>query len=894
MTTAERPRRRGTWIVLALVAVLATLVTIASTLVRPRVEQAASAALGTPVKIGRITVGDVTRGEVVVRRVAIGDDDELTIARIAVDPDVQALLDGRIVLERIEIDGLDGTVEQDAEGRPMLRGLPFPQASDESGPAVTVHDVVLRDARIAAIPPRDLRRTPVEAVVDELLLRQVPTADVGPAWEGELRAVVDGVPLDARARAERVAAGTRILADAELRDAQVSSERAVLPPGFESLRARASGRVAYELDPEKKRDRLTVDVEVTDLSLDGAADTSLSARAVDVRGLVVDLGAGTTDLGRISITAPRISAELTDDGLFYPGLVPGLVGSGLAPPADDEPVPGKPTAGDRGRGAWRITGGRIDAKDGAIAVRRDEHRTSFTLPSFSWRDIRSGHEGELQLSLRADAGGTIDVSGRLGIDPPELDATIDVVSLALPGLAALAKPPLGLGRGVASATVQLTGDPASPRVVATLDVEDLHTTPPSSATPDRVLAVARLETRLSIAPGESRDVAIDWLRLSYPYAMIERDATGVFPLSVFATPTHDTTETSPASSSDVAESSPAPRRVSADDHRPQRTIRITSLSAEGGRVDFVDRTTAPPYWTGLAQIEASARGVRLAPPALDDLTLSGRQDEMHPVRATVRRVGDERWQGEAVVDGMSLATLNPYLSPVLGYEAQSGTLSLTLGGTLDGARLVATSELTLDDVAMRQTGLDVIQRETGVPLTVALGLLKDVSGEIELAVPVEVDTQTGRYALGSFVTQAIGRAVLGALSSPLRWLGMLFGTDGPPHALAIDPIPFAAGSAALDAAGTTRLTQVARILASHADLDVILKAQIAPADRDAVGEAGLTDLARRRVEAVRDAFASARYGAAILPSRLLIAPWTPPANGELDPAPGVYVELQGR
>ena len=84
--------------------------------------------------------------------------------------------------------------------------------------------------------------------------------------------------------------------------------------------------------------------------------------------------------------------------------------------------------------------------------------------------------------------------------------------------------------------------------------------------------------------------------------------------------------------------------------------------------------------------------------------------------------------------------------------------------------------------------------------------------------------------------------MLGALSSPLRWLGMLFGTDGPPHALAIDPVPFAPGSATLDAPGIARVGQIARILQSHAELDVILKAMVAEADRAAGRVVYVSDL----------------------------------------------------
>jgi len=858
---------------LVLLGGLALLVGFLPQLLQSRIERAASAALGTPVAIGWVSIAGALGGVVGVEQVAVGDDGALTVARLAVRVDRAALLDRRIVLEQLEVDGLRATLEQDAQGRPALRGLPFPSPSDEpadGAPSVTVQQVVVRDAAIEAIPPAGLRRHPVAIRLDELVLRQVPTADAGPAWEGELRGALDGVPLSARARTDQTADGPRIEAEADLTGAPVSSEQMVLPPGLESLTATADGKIAYQLDPAQKRDRLTVDLALSDVKLAGAEKTSLTAKRFAVAGATLDLGAGKADLGKVSITAPRIEAALTDDGLAYPGLVPALVDSGVEPPEAE------PAAKAQTPTAWRVVGGEITARDAAFAVQRGDQRAQLDVPSFAWRGIASGKPGQLRIDARASTGGTIDVHGELGIDPARFDVTAGVSGLALPELTALLDLRMQLARGSANGSIRLSGEPAAPHVSATLDVSQLHTRPPAGEDAERVLAVDRLETRFTVEPGPDGAIDVPTLALTYPYAMIQREASGIFPVDVLAgEASTGATVVDPAAAA-------------------ARPVRIGTVTVSNGRIDFVDQTTQPPFWMGVASAEAMIRDVWLTPLDAGQLDFSARQDELHPVRASVRRTGDASWQGTATLDAISLATLNPYLSPVLGYEAQTGTLTLDLDATLERQQLVATGAVSLDGVGLKQTGLDVIQRQTGVPLSVAVSLLKDVGGEIELSIPLTIDTTTGKYQLGDFVTQAIGRAVMGALSSPLRWLGMLFGSDGQPQALAIDPIPFQDGSATLDAAGATRVNQVARILASHADLDVILKAQIAAQDASVAGAAGLEDLARRRVDAVRSAFASPRGGAPILASRLIVAPWTPPADGKLDAAPAVYVEVQSR
>lgn len=877
----RRLRKLGLALLVVLGA-LAGLVALLPQLLQPRIERAASTALGgVPVSIGWVSLAGALDGRVAVHRVAVGEDDAIAIDRIAVSADVRALLDRKIVLRRVEVGGLRGTVEQDAKGRPALRGLPFPDQSGAQADAgrlpVTVQEIELTDVEITAIPPVGLRRHPVAVRLSQLLLRQVPTADVGPAYEGELTGSLDGVPLTARARADQTEAGPRIAAEADLTGAPIDSEQLVLPPGFESLTGTVDGKIAYQLDPALERDRLTVDLALSDLKLAGAAKTSLTAKRVAVAGATLDVSEGRADLGKVVITAPRIEAALTEHGLTYPGLLPALVESGVAPPE------AAPAAQPAPPSAWRIVGGEIAASAATLALRRGDQRAQLDVASFSWRGIASGaggdKSGELRIAARASTGGAIDVRGKLGIDPARFDLTADVTGLALPELTALLDLRMQLERGSASGSIQLSGEPATPHIAATLDVSQLHTRPPAGEDAERILAVDRLETRFTVEPGAGGAIDVPTLALSYPYAMVQREASGIFPVDVLAG------EASTGADAETAATAGA---------HPTRPVRIGTVTVSNGRLDFVDQTTEPPFWMGVASAEAMVRDVTLTPPEAGQLDFSARQDELHPVRASVRRIGDARWQGTATLDSISLATLNPYLSPVLGYQAQTGTLTLDLDATLEQQQLVATGAVSLDDVGLKQTGLDVIQRQTGVPLSVAVSLLKDVGGEIELSIPLKIDTTTGKYELGDFVTEAIGRAVLGALSSPLRWLGMLFGTDGAPQALAIDPIPFQPGSATLDDAGATRVTQVARILASHAELDLILKAQIATQDASAAGATGLEELARRRVDAVRSAFASTRGGTPILASRLIVAPWTPPADGKLDAAPAVYVEVQSR
>jgi hypothetical protein len=137
----------------------------------------------------------------------------------------------------------------------------------------------------------------------------------------------------------------------------------------------------------------------------------------------------------------------------------------------------------------------------------------------------------------------------------------------------------------------------------------------------------------------------------------------------------------------------------------------------------------------------------------------------------------------------------------------------------------------------------------------------------------------------------VRKAIVGALTSPLRLLGSLFGKRGAPHAFAIDPVPFVAGSSTLDQAGHERIEEIMRIVRAHPGLLLILMPQITEDDTREVGAEAVAALADARNAAVRDAFIGAEHDP-LSPDRIILVPWKPAAAARATNTPSVYVELQ--
>ena len=115
----------------------------------------------------------------------------------------------------------------------------------------------------------------------------------------------------------------------------------------------------------------------------------------------------------------------------------------------------------------------------------------------------------------------------------------------------------------------------------------------------------------------------------------------------------------------------------------------------------------------------------------------------------------------------------------------------------------------------------------------ALGLLKDTEGAITLKVPVAGDRAGARVGLGSLAGQALRKALVGALASPLKLLGM--GTaDGMVTSMAPQPVEFLPGSIELPQDSASRVEQLAQLLAAAPGISLTLHGSIAASDERAM------------------------------------------------------------
>ncbi len=224
---------------------------------------------------------------------------------------------------------------------------------------------------------------------------------------------------------------------------------------------------------------------------------------------------------------------------------------------------------------------------------------------------------------------------------------------------------------------------------------------------------------------------------------------------------------------------------------------------------------------------------------------------------------------------IEMTDFSPYAGKFVGYEILQGKLFLDLRYTLAGTRLRGDNHAVFDQFELgdRVDSEDALR----LPVKLALSLLRDRHGRIDLRLPVEGDIDDPTFRFGHLVWQVLVNTLTKIAMAPFSFIASVFG-GGPEMEYA----QFAAGSAELADEERAKFAPLAAALAERPRLIVEIQGRADHEADDAV-------LRERRLEAVLAAAPSlaaafdARFGdgaAAALREELAAAQAESQAQGQ--------------
>jgi hypothetical protein len=297
-------------------------------------------------------------------------------------------------------------------------------------------------------------------------------------------------------------------------------------------------------------------------------------------------------------------------------------------------------------------------------------------------------------------------------------------------------------------------------------------------------------------------------------------------------------------------------------------IDIRGIALEDATFDYTDESLILPFGTKIHAAHGTIEDLSTTSAAAARVAVEGRVGNHGYVTAGgTLRVADPFASTDLRLTfrDVSMPELTPYVAEFAGYSVQDGQLDLDVLYRIEQRRLVGDHRVMAKDLVLGPKVEGAAG--PGLPVRLAIALLKDKEGRIDLAVPVEGSIDSPEFGYRKIFWQAL-KQILGNLAkAPFRALGRMFGRDEED----LDLVGFVAGRSDLLPPEQETLGKLGPEIGSRAELKVEVTGCFDPlTDTEALRRAGLEARidARREADLTLEGILEALYAESFSPELL--------------------------
>lgn len=656
---------------------------------------------------------------------------------------------------------------------------------------------------------------------------------------GKAEEAVQPAAGDASKTPLRWSLGGLQLNDARLRWQDASNT----PPVVGSVDGVTLRLAALDQDLKKVQvDSLTAAIDFAD---------ALRASQLAVEGVQVDLAGQQVEVAAVRLQGARLSMLRAADGAVHwlspPQLQAGKRSANKAPASQTPP--------------WRATLARLQVSD--LAVRFEDRSVqpnavqeidALELVADNLGTIPQ-QQAQLQLKAQLNRTGQLEVSGGVQVEPLAGKLKVSTIGVPIDVLQGYIDPHLNanLQRGQFSNTGELEFS-LNPKAAK----DALKLAYRGSATLGNLQLVDR-ENKNDFLKWKSLHVGkIDFqlapmkidvgeIALSDFFSRLILNANGRLNLAdilrqeAAATPADGAASGNASAVAPVA-AAPEVTPAVASPAGSSLPIRIGKITLNNGRVNFSDYFVKPNYTVNVGKLSGRVTGLSSEAGTLADMELRGTYGSAAPVLVTAKLnplAAESFLDLKAEVKGVDLTGFSPYSGKYAGYLIEKGKLSLDVAYKLENRVLSAENHLFIDQFNFGQK-VDSPDA-TSLPVNLAIALLRNNRGEIDIRLPISGSLDDPQFSLGGLIVKVIVNLFVKAVTSPFALLGSMFGDGQELSSIAFEP-----GRWLPDAAAQKKLQALAKAMnerdALKLDITGFADAEI---DREGIKRVGVERLMRR-------------------------------------------------
>ncbi len=604
---------------------------------------------------------------------------------------------------------------------------------------------------------------------------------------------------------------------------------------------------------------------LTDLALrprDGASDYVVLPR-IRIDGTHVDLTRRSVLVDAVTVSGGQIHGWLNENGSLNLAQLAGPSSRAPAPSAPAASAPAPAPAAAPAAPGWTVkvpmialTGLAVDFADRSL-----KPAPAFTLApldiSVDQLQWPFGPPLEVKIKAALDKSATLNAQAQVSLPDAAVKAHVELSGFELPALQPYVAHYTGLA--LLSGRLGFKGDiernaKGVLTVAADTDITRFRTI-------DDELQMDFIKwDRLSVAGIKYQSVpaalSIKSIRAQGPYARVIIDQNRSLNITEALKPAGSVAAqpapARPTAPPQVTKSSSTTRtaQLAPPTHATSMPLSIGTVVIANGSANYADQWIQPHFAIGLQQLNGSIDGLSSNPASRAKIDLTGSVDRYAPAHIW----GETNLLSETTYTdismsyrGIELTGVTPYSGHFAGYKIAKGKLTVDLKYHIENRQLTASHHIVVDQL---QLGDKVDSPDAvNLPLKLAVSLLKDRNGVIDLDLPVTGSLDDPQFKIGPIIWKVFVNLIEKAVTAPFKLLGSLFGGGDQ-----VNVVEFAPGSAALDATALTRLDSITKALDARPGLELdIPNTYSTQTDTPALAAQQLQSLLRKRAGVAADA-----------------------------------------
>ncbi|MGZ5000406.1 MAG: DUF748 domain-containing protein [Methylomonas sp.] len=560
-----------------------------------------------------------------------------------------------------------------------------------------------------------------------------------------------------------------------------------------------------------------IDVKQLEITEKGKPDALLAIPSIALRDIVADLNKQQVSIGSLISEGARIKSWLQADGrINYQALFAKQNEAVPAPAPAPAPSPSPSPATDAASPSWQIsleefalTNYQVRFTDQTQPKPVEVLLTGLDLKLQKFSN-RPGEKLPLQLATLINNTGKLNVGGDIVLEPFSADLRVESKAIDLKPYQSYLENYLRLdlvnGEFGGSGQLKLAlADQLQLNFHGDANLANLITR-------DKVknkdfLKWSDLQLQQIDIDLAKQDYKVDKVLFDEPYVrfVIKEDKTTNINEIVVSQSGKQASAEKPASKGD------------AEKPKTEPVISIGKVEVKDGKSDFADYSLILPFLAEMNALNGEVDGFSSREDAPVKMGLKGKVYDLALV--SIKGLYQLKNGDSDIVlnfTHMPLPLITPYMAEFAGYRIEKGQMALDLKYKIKNGRLEAQNKVFIDQLTLGEKVEN--PHAKSLPLHLAVALLKDANGKINLDFPITGSLEDPQFSIGSLISDVLTNLVMKAVKSPFKALGALLDDKQD-----FSTVSFAAGSSALAPEEVAKLDQLGKALESKPELVLEVK-----------------------------------------------------------------------